>query len=214
LTCHRYNKGLILYLYGEVTDDERRRIERHLGTCAQCKHDLEALRAVMERAAQPAVPEPSPKVLNEIRTAAADAITSTGDQVPVRLRDYRWYGMRPRLVAAASFALVIAAVVFLAGVIGREPGQITSDPPVVVAKPPVPARAHENQPIPPLLARDQSNTLMAEMYSPTPLEDILAELEANAFYLHEQMALETAPVLDRRMRSLEHDVVRLAVELE
>jgi len=214
LKCRRYSKWLILYLYGDVTDDERRRFEKHLETCAPCRQELEAFQAIIDNAQEQAVPNPSEQVLNEIRSAAHNATTGSGQRVPGRLWEYQWYGVRARLAAAAACIVLVAGVVLLARVVGREPGQVVPEPPVIVSEAPAPSRIPEDQSTQPPLASEQSNTLMVEVPSATLLEDALAELEANTWYLHEQMALETAPVLDRRVRSLEHDVVRLASELE
>lgn|GEM_PF-4465772 len=214
MRCHRHSRALPLYLYGELTDDERRRFENHLETCAQCRQELETFQGILDSAQKQAVPTPSERVFNEIRSAAHNAITDAARRVPVPMWDHRWDGLRPRLVAAAACTLLIAALALLTSVIRREPTQLAPEPRVIIAEPPTPSPVLEDALTQPLPTSDQADTLMAEMYSPTPLEDMLAELEANTFYLHEQMALETAPAFDRQVRSLEHDVVRLASELE
>jgi len=41
------DKGsLVAYLYGDVTDDERAAVERHLAACAACRDEVEGLRAL------------------------------------------------------------------------------------------------------------------------------------------------------------------------
>ncbi len=210
MRCHQYKNGLILYLYGEITDDDRHRLERHIETCALCRQEIEAFRPVIERSAPQTPLTPSERVLKEIRTAAARAVTKdTGTRAARCLWDYRWDGVRPRLIAAAACAFLVVGVTLLAHVIVREPGQSAQEPPAIATEHPAGLWVTEGEPI-----RYLPASLLAEMSTPTGLEEVLAGLEADTFYIEEQMAFDTAPLLDRQVRSLEHAVVRLAFELE
>ena len=39
--CKELEEDLVLYYYGEIADDEKRRIDQHLGNCSGCGRFLE-----------------------------------------------------------------------------------------------------------------------------------------------------------------------------
>ena len=55
---------------------------------------------------------------------------------------------------------------------------------------------------------------MQPMTISTGIDTTLATLEADTLYMSRELALETAPSLDRRMQSLQDSVVTLALEWE
>ena len=214
MSCHRYRKALVLYLHGELADDERYRFEQHLETCSACRQELEAFQAVIERATRKTAPVPADHVVNEIRHAARVAVIDAGQQAPGTVWRYRWYGLRPGVIAAACLTVLTAVVILVVAVTGRGRTRPVPEPPVIVAEPVAPSWVDQEELMKSLLPSDQPDIFMTEMRAPAGLEARLADLEANTFYIHEQMALETAPLFDRQVRSVEHAVVRLAVELE
>ena len=44
--CKELEEDLVLYYYGEIADDEKRRIDQHLGDCAGCGRFLEDLTSI------------------------------------------------------------------------------------------------------------------------------------------------------------------------
>ena len=46
-SCKKYEQDLILYYYGETTENEAGRIEAHLQTCEPCRKSLEGLRSIL-----------------------------------------------------------------------------------------------------------------------------------------------------------------------
>ena len=44
--CKELEEDLVLYYYGEIADDEKRRIDQHLGNCAGCGRFLEDLTSI------------------------------------------------------------------------------------------------------------------------------------------------------------------------
>jgi hypothetical protein len=56
--CKESEEDLVLYYYGEIADDEKRRLEQHLGHCAGCGRFIEDLHRLLP---QVAVPEELPQ---------------------------------------------------------------------------------------------------------------------------------------------------------
>ncbi|MBN2206487.1 MAG: zf-HC2 domain-containing protein [Candidatus Aminicenantes bacterium] len=48
MTCRRFKRHLILDLYEELSDRDRRRLRAHLDRCAACRADLQATRAALD----------------------------------------------------------------------------------------------------------------------------------------------------------------------
>ena len=51
--CKELEEDLVLYYYGEIADDEKRRIDQHLGNCAGCGRFLEDLRRLLPQMSAP-----------------------------------------------------------------------------------------------------------------------------------------------------------------
>jgi Putative zinc-finger len=45
--CKRFEEDLVLYYYGEIGDDEKRRLEQHLGHCVGCGRFIEDLHRLL-----------------------------------------------------------------------------------------------------------------------------------------------------------------------
>lgn len=106
----RFRDRLSEFLDGELPAGEARECEAHLGTCAECREELEALRAIRDRAAAlgdvPAPEELWPGIASRI---AAEA---PGRVLPLpRRRIAAW--VLP--AAAAAVITVVAALAFFAG---------------------------------------------------------------------------------------------------
>jgi len=207
MRCYDCRKLIVLHLYGELEDEKRRRLEQHLGRCAACRRELEAFRTVRNRAAQKKPAGPSTRAIDEIRHAARVSIEDAG-------WGRRFYGARAGVLAVAASVLMIAAVATLVIRMGRGPTGPESQPPVILAEPPeLSPNPDEGQ----IGAGDlprQPDSLMQPVIVPAGLETRLANLEADTFYMGRELALETAPALDRRFQSLEDGVVRLGLEWE
>ncbi len=95
------------YLDGDLALPERRALEHHLGSCADCRDTLAGLRAVKERAAA-LVDPPAPDdlwagIAQRIGTAGSTSVEAPAI-VPLRAHRARWYW--PALAAAAAVAVV------------------------------------------------------------------------------------------------------------
>lgn len=51
--CKGLEEDLVLYYYGEIADDEKRRIDQHLGNCSGCGRFLEDLHRLLPQMAAP-----------------------------------------------------------------------------------------------------------------------------------------------------------------
>ena len=51
--CKELEEDLVLYYYGEIADEEKRRLEQHLGDCRGCGRFIEDLRLLLPQMALP-----------------------------------------------------------------------------------------------------------------------------------------------------------------
>ena len=120
---HEWNDRLSEYSDGELEPSERRALEAHLADCAECRADVDALRAVVARAGSLTDTAPTsnlwPDVATRIGAPPAGRTTLTTRRFAFTL---------PQLVAA-SLALIVASggMVWLA----RMGGSTTDFPPVL-----------------------------------------------------------------------------------
>jgi putative zinc finger protein len=101
---------LVAYLYGEVNDDVRREVDRHLRTCAACTRETEGLQAMRQdlQAWQP--PEPGLEFSIVPRSQAVRPATV--------LTSSRWSALRavPAWAGVAAAALFIGVAASLANI--------------------------------------------------------------------------------------------------
>ena len=135
----------------------------HLEACADCRRQLEDLRAMMAAASSVTVPEPSPLFWDHLSTRVRDAVRAEGDMRSAWWRPSTW----PRFALPAltgALAVLIGAAVMA---------------PRVLA--PVEPRLE--------VAPGLSNAPAPLLVSPTPADDPALDLVAE---LAEQMDWETA----------------------
>jgi hypothetical protein len=111
MTCRRFKRHLILDLYEELSDRDRRRLHAHLDRCAACRDEVRSTRAALEeigRASARPAPEPD---WDRAWRAVEDGLE------PARLRPRRsWLPALPRW----SYAAAGVAVLFFLGIaVGR-----------------------------------------------------------------------------------------------
>ena len=51
--CKELEEDLVLYYYGEIADEEKRRLEQHLGDCGGCSRFIEDLHLLLPQMAPP-----------------------------------------------------------------------------------------------------------------------------------------------------------------
>ena len=57
--CSVFEEDLVLYYYGDGSEDERRRVETHFGGCPRCQRFLQDLRGLLPQMAKPQEMPPS-----------------------------------------------------------------------------------------------------------------------------------------------------------
>jgi hypothetical protein len=212
LRCHRYDRLIVLYLHDELADEARRELERHLDLCVTCRERFEAFRAVIERAGDRDVPAPTARTIESIRQAAEVGVTDSGRRAAGALWGNRWYGARVGIAAAVSCIVLLAAVAFK--IVGRPSSPPPYEPPVQIAERPVPPRTDEDLPLRAVVFPEERDGLVEPVRAPSDLEARLASLEADTFYIDQEIAREMMPVFDRRVYGLENAVFTLALDLE
>jgi len=109
MTCRRFKRHLVLDLYDELSERERRRLESHLERCPACRKELEETREALSRMdSGPARAVPEPDWDKSWR--AIEAGLAPGRLAPGRK------GLLPRWVYAAA---VLAGLFILGIAVGR-----------------------------------------------------------------------------------------------
>ena len=78
MKCELVQQDIVLAVYGELADDQLYPLERHIGQCARCREEFEAVKAFRQTMAFPASPEPSANLLAKARMGLEEAL----DTVP------------------------------------------------------------------------------------------------------------------------------------
>ena len=100
------------YVLGQLTEDERREVDAHLGVCATCAHEVRELSVVLDGIAESVPPMAPPlalrqRVLAEVASLPQDPVRVERFAAPRRSR----WSMLP-LAAAAVLVLAIGVVAF------------------------------------------------------------------------------------------------------
>lgn len=214
MSCRRYEKMLVLHLHAELPEMARQQVEGHLGQCSACRERLEEYQEIIQHAAQHELPAPSAGTVEMIRQAVRIGVTDSGRRAIGADRMPRWSGARVGVVAAVSSVVLLAAVALTVRVVLRTPSPPPYEPPTYVDGPRIAPQVDEEFLAGPFVLRDEHEEFTEPVRESSDLEDRLANLEANTFFIDQQMAREMMPVFDRRMRGLEDAVGVLALELE
>jgi hypothetical protein len=108
VNCDDLEKAISLYLYDELTAEERGALEAHLAACEGCRVKLEEARRLHRALSECAGPAPKPELLARCRQALDEALDR--EQLGWRglLRAWRWQlGAAPAPRLAAVVALVL-----------------------------------------------------------------------------------------------------------
>src|SRR5690349_9531219 len=74
MTCDYVKANAVLLVYGELPDDERFEMERHVERCAGCAAEVGAMRHFQESMGTAPLPEPSPNLLAASRMRLQEAL--------------------------------------------------------------------------------------------------------------------------------------------
>jgi hypothetical protein len=98
-----------LYIYDEMSDGDRHELEQHIERCAECRAEIEALRAFKLAMASDEVPEPSPNLLAASRMRLQEALeTATQSHGWSRFAfDFAGWLQQVKLSPALTVAILI-----------------------------------------------------------------------------------------------------------
>jgi hypothetical protein len=119
MNCEWIAENAVLYVYGELPDEQRHQAEQHIMNCERCRAEVgvyEQMRHVMDLA--PAI-EPSPNLVAHARMKLEDAL----DRLPPTGVIGRWRQAMTRWSAILHAAPVMAGILVVAGFAG---GGVTS----------------------------------------------------------------------------------------
>lgn len=77
MTCEYVKENAVLLVYGELPDDERFEMERHVERCAACAAEVGAVRHFQESMSAALRPEPSPNLLASSRLRLQESLEQT-----------------------------------------------------------------------------------------------------------------------------------------
>jgi hypothetical protein len=115
MKCDKAQENIILMHYGELPDEFSVGLEQHLGSCEDCRRELNAMQALEERLTLLPVVEPSPNLLTQTRMRldeALDTIPPHGIFTRLRNNFFVWMG---HVQSAPALATLLIGVGFLAG---------------------------------------------------------------------------------------------------
>ena len=116
MNCTELSENLTLYLYDELSAEQREGVEAHLAECAACRDQVEQYRRLHQVLTARPSPEPSPDLVVQCRTALEEALDHELAGVSWASLFKQWssgFGSLGRLPIAA--ALTLAVVGFTLG---------------------------------------------------------------------------------------------------
>lgn len=119
MKCGKYQDQIVLYLYRELDQAERRELEQHLGECSACARDLAYTREVFGL-----IDQAEADVIPEARWDSCWTRIAQGIQSPPRSRR-SWMGFPGWAAVTAAVLLIFAAGIFLGRfwTVSRPPGE-------------------------------------------------------------------------------------------
>lgn len=110
MSCQDLEQSLPLYLYDELSPEERSALEAHIASCADCRVKLEETRKLHQVLTERPSPEPPPELLAQCRMALEHALDEELSRVSWRhlIANWQatWRSFSP-LGASAALALVV-----------------------------------------------------------------------------------------------------------
>jgi tetratricopeptide (TPR) repeat protein len=115
MKCSKIQNILLDYVYGELEPEDAVKVEEHVRACAQCAAELKEMEFTSKVFKKADARVPSNHAVERLFKAASDALN---EPKPVERRIIRLFSretLRPFLAGAASVALIIGVVMWLAG---------------------------------------------------------------------------------------------------
>jgi hypothetical protein len=112
MNCTELSENLALYLYNELSAEQREGIEAHLAECAACRGQLEQTRRLHQVLTARPSPEPTPDLVVQCRSALEEALDHELAGVSWTSLLKQWssgFGSLARLPIAAALTLVVVS---------------------------------------------------------------------------------------------------------
>ena len=124
MSCRGIRKFMIGAVAGDIADEQREALERHLEQCARCSSEYAALMKTVESVKRKSVPQPTDREWNVFRNDFRRAIRNAmrKEAVPV-YRPYRW--AKKLVPALALLVIVVGAIIILTH---RSPQPVSPEP--------------------------------------------------------------------------------------
>jgi hypothetical protein len=125
MECQNYREQFSQLLSDTLNQTDRRKVEAHLATCADCRREFEEVQKLWNLMGEVHVPEPSEKLRSEFNTALSEykekmVVKSNPLEVLIsRLRESWELQFRPRVV----YGILFIAVGLIAGYMLHRPGE-------------------------------------------------------------------------------------------
>jgi len=161
MTCEQQRRALALYVEGDLESDLVRRLEVHLGSCAECRAFLAALRE-----SQLAVKDLAGVTVDE------GAVRAVSERVAEELRRGPW--PRVPLLSRGRWALAACLAMAVVGVVAWRASHARREPPgrlAPLAPAPVVARREERAPVAPAAPAQRPRRRAAEAQPTGPRDD-------------------------------------------
>lgn len=116
MNSHDFSKKIILYLYEELSDKERIKLERHLKECPNCRLELEGLRETRETFQQVEILGPSPSCEAAVCWLAKEKLTPRNswlNRVKSFPEGFVFRMPRPLTAGLGLFILLLALTLYI-----------------------------------------------------------------------------------------------------
>jgi hypothetical protein len=110
MNCEWVKANVTLYVFDELADDARYELDRHVGRCAHCAAELQALQEFQTTLSAIPVPEPTPNLLTAARMSLQEALETTEPHRGWRrwvLEPANWFHQMRLAPAAAALLLLV-----------------------------------------------------------------------------------------------------------
>jgi hypothetical protein len=113
MNCNEVEPSLPLYIYGELSPEQRAALEAHWGSCPHCRTALDEARRVQQMLSRRSLREPSPALLAECREALREALDCEPAQPGLRGTILEWLSFLAsgrRLQTSGALGLLVFGV--------------------------------------------------------------------------------------------------------
>jgi anti-sigma factor RsiW len=199
MSCSNVEKQLDDYLDGELSEEDRHSVEKHLETCLSCNRSLEQLGSLVESARRLSSEiEPERELWPGIESRIATPLASGG--IPERRRTPSRWALSWNPLAAAAVLLLAVALPLTFWQLGRDPA---AEPPVAQSAPTAFSHEIPGAAATAMLARSEDGVLL-------PRTDLLETLEMK----RDVFPAETLSAIEEDVRLIDQAIAEVRAALD